>query len=43
MRRRQRALEQRIDARTAELNSANRQLLELSRRDALTGCSTGAG
>lgn len=37
MRRRQRALEQRIDARTAELNKANRQLLELSRRDALTG------
>ncbi len=35
--RRQHALEQRIDARTAELNSANRQLLELSRRDALTG------
>ena len=37
MRRRQHALEQRIDARTAELNRANRQLLELSRRDALTG------
>ncbi|WEN14754.1 diguanylate cyclase [Rhodanobacter sp. AS-Z3] len=37
LRRRQHALEQRIDARTADLNSANRQLLELSRRDALTG------
>lgn len=37
LRRRQHALEQLIDARTAELNSANRQLLELSRRDALTG------
>ena len=37
LRRRQHALEQRIDARTAELNHANRQLLELSRRDALTG------
>jgi diguanylate cyclase (GGDEF)-like protein len=37
LRRRQHALEQRIDARTAELNSVNRQLLELSRRDALTG------
>lgn len=33
----QHALEHRIDARTSELNSANRQLLELSRRDALTG------
>jgi diguanylate cyclase (GGDEF)-like protein len=37
LRHRQRALEQRIDARTAELNHANRQLLELSRRDGLTG------
>lgn len=37
LRRRQRALEERIDARTAELNSANRQLLELSHHDALTG------
>ncbi|WP_426688023.1 diguanylate cyclase [Rhodanobacter ginsengiterrae] len=37
LRRRQHALEQRIDARTAQLNSANRQLLELARRDALTG------
>ena len=37
LRRRQHALEQRIDARTAELNRANRQLLEFSRRDALTG------
>ncbi|MEO7065380.1 MAG: diguanylate cyclase [Rhodanobacter sp.] len=37
LRRRQHALENRIDARTAELNAANRQLLELSRRDALTG------
>ena len=35
--RRQHALEQRIDARTAQLNAANRQLLELSRRDPLTG------
>ncbi|MEO6925273.1 MAG: diguanylate cyclase, partial [Rhodanobacter sp.] len=37
LRGRQHALEQRIDARTAQLNVANRQLLELSRRDALTG------
>lgn len=37
LRRRQSALERRIDARTAELNHANQQLLELSRRDALTG------
>lgn len=37
LRRRQHALEQRIDARTAELNNANRQLQELARRDALTG------
>ncbi|HWU76937.1 MAG TPA: diguanylate cyclase [Rhodanobacter sp.] len=37
MRHRQHALEQRIDARTMELNHANRQLLELSRRDSLTG------
>jgi len=36
-RRRQHTLEQRIDGRTAALNNANRQLLELSRRDALTG------
>lgn len=35
--RRQQALEERIDARTSDLNSANRQLLDLSRRDALTG------
>ena len=37
LRRRQHALEKRIDARTSDLNKANRQLLELSRRDALTG------
>lgn len=37
LRHRQHSLEQRIDARTAELNHANRQLLELSRRDGLTG------
>lgn len=37
LRRRQQALEQRIDARTTALNRANRQLLELSRRDDLTG------
>ncbi|MGP1667236.1 MAG: diguanylate cyclase, partial [Rhodanobacter sp.] len=37
LRRRQHTLEQRIDARTAQLNAANKQLLELSRRDALTG------
>ena len=37
LRRRQHALERRIDTRTAELNQANRQLLELSRRDSLTG------
>jgi diguanylate cyclase (GGDEF)-like protein len=37
LRHRQHALERRIDARTAELNHANRQLLELSRRDGLTG------
>jgi diguanylate cyclase (GGDEF)-like protein len=37
LRRRQYALEQQINARTAELNNANQQLLELSRRDALTG------
>ncbi|MDE2155634.1 MAG: diguanylate cyclase [Xanthomonadaceae bacterium] len=37
LRRRQYALEHRIDERTAELNKANRQLLELSQRDALTG------
>lgn len=37
LRRRQHALERRIDARTKALNDANRQLLELSRRDALTG------
>lgn len=39
LRRQQRALEQRISARTAELNSANRRLLELSHHDALTGVS----
>jgi len=37
LRGRQHALEQRIDARTAQLNSANHQLLDLARRDALTG------
>ncbi|MDQ6647978.1 MAG: GGDEF domain-containing protein, partial [Pseudomonadota bacterium] len=37
LRRGQQALEQRIDARTSELSIANRQLQELSRRDALTG------
>ncbi|HEX5305312.1 MAG TPA: diguanylate cyclase [Dyella sp.] len=37
MARRQRLLEQRIDARTDALNVANRQLLELSRHDGLTG------
>lgn len=37
LRQRQQTLEQRIDARTAELNQANRQLQELARRDALTG------
>lgn len=39
LRRQQRVLEQRIGARTAELNSVNRQLLELSHHDALTGVS----
>ncbi|CAM5306317.1 diguanylate cyclase [Rhodanobacter lindaniclasticus] len=37
LQRRQHALERRIDARTAELNKANRQLQELARRDGLTG------
>ncbi|BFI95196.1 MAG: hypothetical protein RSP_07060 [Rhodanobacter sp.] len=37
LRQRQHALERRIDARTAELNKANRQLQELARRDGLTG------
>lgn len=37
LRRRQRALERRIDARTEELNKANRQLQEQARRDGLTG------
>nr|WP_225561788.1 diguanylate cyclase [Rhodanobacter sp. DHB23] len=37
LRRRQHALERRIDARTEELNKANRQLQELARRDGLTG------
>lgn len=37
MRLRQRALQQLVSARTAELDSANRRLLELARHDALTG------
>ncbi|SFL14216.1 ligand-binding sensor domain-containing diguanylate cyclase [Rhodanobacter glycinis] len=39
LRRQQRALEQRIAEHTAELNNANRRLLELSHHDALTGVS----